>query len=222
MSTTWPAAAAPGVEDRHQQPARAVDGGPALGQRHRDRQRRAVREPGHELHAGEGLRDAVVAALAGQRPGLPERRDAQRDEPRVAALERLRREPGRLEPARAQVLDQRVGGGQQPRQPRLGRERLELGLHRVLAAVLRLERERVLPVEAGPPLPHRRAVARLDLDDGGPEIGEEPARQLAGRGPGQLDDHDPGERAAAAGVRKPERLGHGRLRRSPKTRAALP
>ena len=52
-------------------------------------------------------------------PVLPERRDAQGDEPRVAALEHLSAARPPVEAPRPQVLDQRVGGGEQPREPRL-------------------------------------------------------------------------------------------------------
>ena len=85
-------AAPPSVEDGHQERRRAEHGRPRLGQRHGDRQRRAIGEAGRELDTGECLRDPVVAALARQRAGLAERRDAQQGQTRIARVERLRRE----------------------------------------------------------------------------------------------------------------------------------
>src|SRR5262249_55733247 len=154
---------------------------------------------------------AVVAALARQRPGLAEGRDAQRDETRIAPLERLRRKPGRLEAPRAQILDQRVGGGEQAGQPRLRRERVERGLDRALASVLGREGERALAGESGAAPAHRRAFGRLELDDGGAEIGKQTTRHLTGGRAGQLEDYEACERAAARGVHRHDWLAHGRL-----------
>src|SRR5437899_266501 len=66
-------AAASGVQDSHQDSAGAQDRRPRLGQRHRHGERPAVGESRRELHPGERLGDAVVAALAGQRARLTER-----------------------------------------------------------------------------------------------------------------------------------------------------
>jgi len=73
MSTTCPWPLRPRVKDGHQERAGAEDRGPRLGQRHGHRNRRAIGESRRELHTGERLGDAIVAALAGQRPGLAER-----------------------------------------------------------------------------------------------------------------------------------------------------
>ena len=221
-----PVPAPPRVEDRHQEPARALDRGPGLGQRHRHRHRRAVREAGGELHARERLGDAVVAALGRERPGLAEGRDAQEGEARVAPLELVRREAGRLEASRPQVLDQRVRGGEQGREPRLAREVGRLGLDRELAAVLGLEIERVLAGQRGAALPHRRAGGGLDLDDGGAQIGEQAARHLTGQRVGQLDHQHAGQRATPIAARQPREPRHrGRLtrsrRRAPRCRRAI-
>ena len=82
-----PAAAAARVEDRHQEAIGAVDARPAVEERQGDGNRRPVGKPGRELHAGEGLRDAIVAALAGEGAGLPERRDAQDGQARIARVQ---------------------------------------------------------------------------------------------------------------------------------------
>ncbi len=194
-----PVPAAPGVEDGHQQRAGALDRGPALGQRHRDRRGRAVREAGDELHAREGLRDAVVAARARQRPGLAEGRDAQHRQTQVAPRERLRREARRLQAPGPEILDQRVGPRQQ-RAPLRARQLRQVCPHRELAAILRLEVERVLARQSGSALPHRRAPGRLDLDDGGAQVGQQPARQLARERLRQLDDDQAGQGPAAVGA----------------------
>ena len=104
-----PAAAAARVEDRHQEAIGAVDAGPAIEERQRDGNRRSVGKARRELHAGEGLRDAIVAALAGERAGLAERRDAQDGQARVARVQRVGRQSRGFEPPRPQVLDERVG-----------------------------------------------------------------------------------------------------------------
>ena len=135
------AAAAARVEDRHQQAIGAVDARPAVEERQGDGDRRAVGKPRRELHAGEGLRDAIVAALPGEGAGLPERRDAQDGQAGIARVQRLGRQAGGFEPPGPQVLDERVGRREERRQPTVGREVGELGPHRVLAAVLGLEVE---------------------------------------------------------------------------------
>ena len=68
-----PVTAAPRVKDRHQERAGAEDRGPCFSERHRHRNRRAIGKSRRELHARERLGDAIVAALAGERPGLAER-----------------------------------------------------------------------------------------------------------------------------------------------------
>src|SRR5207245_9066255 len=93
-------------------------------------------------------RDAVVAALAGQRPGLTEWRDPQNGEARVQRAERGRGQPDCFEPAGAEVFDDRVGRGKQLREPGLSGQLGQLGDDRVLAAVLRLEVERVFTGDA--------------------------------------------------------------------------
>ena len=124
-----------------------------------------------------------------------------------------------------QVLDQRVGGGQQRAEPRLGRQVGRLGLHRELAAVLGLEVERVLSRQAGAAPPHRRAGGRLDLDHGGAEVGEQPARQLAGQRPAPAPARAGPRARRRAGSRAASRRSWAASPRaphpSPKTRAAL-
>ena len=142
------AAAPPRLEHRHQRRARSEDGRPALGQRSRDEHRRAVGKAGGELHAREGLGDAVVGVLGGERPRLAERRDAQEHQPRVA-LARARRARGpRPRAARPQILHEGVGASRARRASHGSAARSSaLGEDRQLAAVLRLEVERVLAVD---------------------------------------------------------------------------
>src|SRR5262249_38908636 len=81
-------------------------------------------------------------------------------------------------------------------------ERAQICAHGVLAPILRLEVQRVLAGETRAGAAQRRALGSLDLDHGGPEVGQKPPGELAGQGPGQLDDHDAFERPAAAGPRR--------------------
>ena len=104
-----PATAAARVEDRHQEAVGAVDARPAVEERQGDGNRRAVGKARRELHAGKGLRDAIVAALAGEGAGLPERRDAQDGQARIARVQRVGRQSRGFEPPRTQVLHDRVG-----------------------------------------------------------------------------------------------------------------
>ena len=167
-----PVAASTGMEDGHQERARPEDRRPRLGQWDGHRNRRTIGESRRELHAGERLRDAVVAALTGQRPGLTEWRNAQNGEAPVLRAERGRGQPDCFEPAGAEVFDDRVGRSEQLREPGLPGQLGQLGDDRVLAAVLRLEVERVFAADARPAPPERRSVARLDLDDRRAQVGE--------------------------------------------------
>ena len=113
-------AAAARVEDRHQEPIAPEEARPAVQQRQRDGNRRAIGEARRELHAREGLRDAVVAVLAGERARLAEGRDAQDGEPRIDAVERSGARPAassRPGPrsSTSASADARSGASQPPR-----------------------------------------------------------------------------------------------------------
>src|SRR5438093_1651448 len=94
------------------------------------------------------------------------------------------------------VFDERVGGGEQTLEPRLAGEITRLGDHRELAAVLRLEVQRVFAGDRGTALASRRSLGALDLDDGGAEGGEQPAGERTRHGLGDPEDHYSFARAA--------------------------
>ena len=86
-----PAAAAPRVEDRHQQAVGAVDARPAVEERQGDGDRRSVGKPRRELHPGEGLRDAIVAALPARGPVCPNGEMRRMARARIARVQRVGR-----------------------------------------------------------------------------------------------------------------------------------
>ena len=142
---------------------------------------------------------------AGERAGLPERRDAQDGEARVArAASASGAEARRLEAPRPQVLHERVGRGEERREPAARGERPPA---RPRPSTCRGSptgsRASPRPASAGPRRRIGEPAARLDLDHGGPEVGEQAARHLARERLGQLDHDHAGERAAARRAGQP-------------------
>ena len=183
-------------------------------------------KPGRELHAGEGLGDAIVAALA--RPAARSARTARCAGRRAADCARsrsVRREPGRLETPRTQVLDERVGRGEQPREPRLGR--------RAPAARPAPSTCRGSPTgsRASPRRGGRGRAAAVGEPSGGstlitvaPRSASSPPASSPASVSASSTTTTPGERAAAArapGSRERRLASSIAAHSSPKTRAAL-
>ena len=151
----------------------------------------------HRQHPAAGERHEVPAGTVGQRPGAAERRDVRDHEPGVDGLGRG--QCGVVEVGRAvATADHDVGGGQQPveRGPSVRRRRIDED--RPLAAV-EVRRSRAAlgtrsTAEVRPDAPQWVAVRSLDLDDVGPEIGEQPPGIGGGERVAVLDHPDAGQR----------------------------
>ena len=143
----------------------------------------------------------------------------------LRALQRLGRQPGGLEPPRAQILDERVGGWRAaaPATARVASS-VELGLAPSTC------RGSPTGSRASPPRRGRAPAAAAASRRAGsilttvaPEIGEQAARELAGRGSRPARRRS---RPASAPPRPasgaPAARVHERLKLSPKMRAAFP
>src|SRR6266446_767010 len=119
--------------------------GSDVGDTDSDEGRRSIWIPGHVHHAGECLRDHVVAGLVRERALASEGRERGHDEPRIERLERIVVEAAFLHYVGAEVFDHNI---------HLGYERAE-----------DLERFRLVEIEAqaflAPVLLHEIAAASV-------------------------------------------------------------
>jgi hypothetical protein len=131
-----------------------------------------------------------VGPLSSVWPGRAEARDAAHDEARVALQQLRRREAERGEHARAEVLHQHVGAGDQPRQHLASLGPREIERERALAAVRTEEEVGVAGRRAGAELaPARRLDAHHVCAVIGEQLRAERAREVAR----EVDDADAGE-----------------------------
>ena len=188
------AAAGLAVEQRHHGAERAVHRGQIVGGSQGDAAGRPVRVAGQLADAGEGVADRPVAGPRGVRAGLAVAADAHHHQAGVERLHRVPAEAQALHHAGPVVLDQDIGVRQQPGEHLLAGRLLEIDRDAALAA---LDRHRLQRHAVGEQahLAHRVALGRLDLDDLGAEVGQQPATGRAGEGVAQLDHAHAGQRA---------------------------
>src|SRR5439155_8540487 len=154
----------------------------------------AVREPSQVHQARLALDDEVVARPAGLRARLAEARDRAVDEARVEATGPVVAEAEASERAGTEVLEEDVGGGEEPPQDLLPRLRLEVEGEALLAPVDAHEVRRLTPGERRPGSRVVAVTRLLDLDDLRPHVGQEEGAVRAGEDAGEVDDADPIER----------------------------
>ena len=125
-----------------------VGGGAVVRLQPQALQRRLVPEPVHVHHAAKRLRDQIGAAEVAVRSGLPERRDGNERQARVARSERGIAEAECVEPAGRTGFDDDVGGGREAQKPRAILRRFEIERHAALVGVVVPEEERAVWVRA--------------------------------------------------------------------------
>ena len=126
------------------------DAADAIGHGVAGAQRRAFFVAGHAHHARQALDDLVVRRRVAHRTALPEARNRAVHKPRIdrAQLRVAQSQP--VHHARAEVLDQHVGRGDQAPQHGLAGVRFQVDRDGLLAAVLGEERgAHAAPVERG-------------------------------------------------------------------------
>ena len=124
------------------------------------------------MHVRKSLGSAIVAALPSPRSGVAEWRDTQAAQARLTLLQRLRRQGGGLELPRPQILDNGISRREQPCKPWFLPQSVHIGAHRVLAAVFRLEIERIFTGKGRAAAPQRRPGRRLNFDHGRSQVSE--------------------------------------------------
>jgi len=151
------------------------------------------------LHqAAHGLHDDVVGRQVRQRPGLTEARNTHVDQPRIHAAQGHGADAQALGHAGAEVLDHHVGRGGQGGDGLRGIGVLEVEHQALLVAVERRE-------QAAHAFAHGADVAvviargRLDLDDLGPQVGQQGRGQRARQHAAEVEDAHAIERAGGWG-----------------------
>ncbi len=184
---------------RDEDAEREVEAGGEVRHRDAHARRLGARQPGDAHQPAHALRDLVDATALGVRARLPEAGDRAEHDAWVAGVDRLVVEAEARLHRRAHVLDQDVGGVDQPEQQLTPLFRLEVEGQRALVAVEVLEvgaaagaedRARVLGV-------HRH----FDPDHVGAPVGELPDARRPGARDRQVDDADVVEREHPVGHR---------------------
>ena len=160
------------VVERQQDALRRVQPGEVVGDRHADAGRLAVLKAGHVHDAGFALEHRVVPRQLRGRPGLAVAGNRTVDQPRVHRRDRCVVETKLRQAARSKILNQHVGGLDQPAERRGALSRLEIERDALLAAVEREE-------EAAGAFHQRRPGARVvavlrffDLEDLGAHVAQ--------------------------------------------------
>jgi hypothetical protein len=129
------------------------------------------------------------------RPRLAVAGNADEDEAGVDLLELVEAQPPLLERPGPEVLDDGVALGDEVEQELLALLRAEVQGDAALVARDQRPPQRLAVEVLLTPAPHRvRPVRRLDLDDLGAEVGDQPAGEWAREQRSQLDDANPLQR----------------------------
>ena len=146
---------------------------------------------------GHGADDGIVAGKATERPLRTEARDLAVDQPRKALLEHVVADAPALHGAGLEVLDQHISAVEQLQQHRAPFRLAKIEPHRALVAVDADKVGSVVTNERRAPVANLVALWRLELDDIGAVIPEQLRGEWATQHARQVDDLDPGQRAAA-------------------------
>ncbi len=157
--------------------------------------------PGDRHQPGHGLDDEVVARPLGLGSGGAVARDREMDETRVDRRQLLVAEAQASEATGPEVLDDHVGAGEEASKNGRAIGLLEVEPDAPLVAVdgeVIGSGSRAIGLVADPwrsPAARRVALRRLDLDDVGPEVGQQHRAVGPGENRRAVDDAETGERA---------------------------
>ena len=184
------------ANQRGERPDGALQAGQHVEQRHPDLGGRAVRGPGDRHQAAHRLGQQVVRRPVGI--GAGKSADGSDHQVRVARAKSIGIDAEASGGGRTVVVDQQVGGGEEPIEIAAAVRRAQVQDHAALVAVHRCEVRaapigRVAPPRR-PPAPRLVASGWLDLDDVRPQVAEQHRGERTGQHAAEVHDADPVER----------------------------
>ena len=171
----------------------AVNGSGHIGQRRSGASRRPVGLSRYRHVAAVSLNDQIERRLLPQRPGFAESGDADGDDLGVDRLQRVVIDPKPDEHAGAEVVYDHIRLLDEAAHYVFALIALEVEDNALLASIHEQVNGAVVFIRGDVGVACSVAGVRFDLDDVGPEVGQDDATEVAGDHPTELEDGDPFE-----------------------------